>query len=84
MQTLSAQIGLRPDEFWRLTVAEFRLMVAGYRQSLEAQQELLAWHAANIMNMWSKKTITPQKLLGNRDIVRQAQKERKQKQGAAE
>jgi len=47
-----------------MSLCEFDLFVRGYMKRIETQQELLAWHACNIMNCWSKKKLTPTMLLG--------------------
>ena len=47
-----------------MTPREIGYVVKGYTKRLERSHELLAWHAANIMNCWTKKKVTPQKLLG--------------------
>ena len=47
-----------------MTMAELRLYGDGNGRQMYVWQQLLAWHAANIMNMWSKKTIQPSRLLG--------------------
>jgi hypothetical protein len=66
--------GISLDEFWGraddittgMTLAELDLAVEAYRHRIEMQHELLAWHAANIMNMWTKRgrSITADKLMG--------------------
>jgi len=47
-----------------MTYGEFLLYVDGRSENLRDERRLLAWHAANIMSMWSKKPIKPSKLLG--------------------
>lgn len=39
-------------------------MARGFEERLDIQMNLLAWHAANIMNVHLKKKVTPKKLLG--------------------
>jgi hypothetical protein len=46
-----------------MTLWEFMQAVEGYNARTEQSMEILAWHAANIMNMWSKRRIDPKKLL---------------------
>lgn len=70
-------MGLTPEQFWGsaddiytgMTLREFDLYAQGFKQRTEMNQELLAWHAANVMNMWTKKghSITPAKLLGKEE-----------------
>lgn len=54
-----------------MSLRELDMYVQGYVKRIEAQQELAAWHAANIMQMWTKKgtKITPGQLLGRNDGV---------------
>ena len=39
-------------------------MAEGYQERMDTQMHLLAWHAANIMNIHLKKKVTVKKLLG--------------------
>ncbi len=39
-------------------------MAEGYQERMDIQMHLLAWHAANIMNVHLKKKVTVKKLLG--------------------
>jgi hypothetical protein len=39
-------------------------MMEAYNQKLELQMQMLAWHAANVMNVHLKRQVTPDKLLG--------------------
>jgi hypothetical protein len=67
-------MGLTPEQFWGreddietgMSLREFDIYSRGYQNRISNQQELLAWHAANIMNMWTKKgsSVSPAKLLG--------------------
>lgn len=41
-------------------------MAEGYQDRMDTQMHLLAWHAANTMNVHLKTKVTIQKLLGNR------------------
>jgi hypothetical protein len=58
--------GLKPDEFWRLTAAELDLVFRAHERKVEENQWLAAWHAANIMNVWTERghTITARDLMG--------------------
>lgn len=54
-----------------MTLHEFNLTLEGREKKLERQMEMLAWHAANIINHRTpamgekrRKTITPAQLLG--------------------
>lgn len=79
MLITAASLGLKPDDFWGrpddiytgLTLREFDLFVQGKTKEVERSQEMLAWHAANIMSMWAKKgsKITPAKLLGRSESI---------------
>lgn len=74
LQILAASLGLTPEQFWGrrddidtgMTLREFDLFVRGSSIKFEREQEMLAWHAANLMSMWAKKgtKITPAKLMG--------------------
>lgn len=55
---------MRPDEFWSLTPREIFELAVGYQSRVDDQRMMLAWHAANVMNVHLKKKITPKKLLG--------------------
>ena len=66
-------MGLLPHQWWRMTPREFRLHAEGYQRRREHDLELLAWHAANIINFRTpalgekhRKTITPDDLLGRK------------------
>lgn len=62
--------GLTLDQFWNHTPFELTLVASGYTERLRRQQELLAWHVCHIINLWSKRRMTPKKLLrGGGDIV---------------
>lgn len=59
--------GLSPDQFWSMCYYDIGLYIQGYNMRIEHTQQLQAWHAANIMNMWRGKNspvITPNRLLG--------------------
>ncbi len=51
------------DQFWSSTPRELQIAAQAYVSRTENQQRLLAWHAANIMNMWSKRRIKPDQLM---------------------
>jgi hypothetical protein len=42
------------------------LLAEGYRERSESQLHLVAWHAANVMNVHTKKHVTIDKLLGKK------------------
>ena len=69
---LAFQMGLAPDTFWNLTPFEFQCALKGYNNETKRQQQMLAWAQANLMNCWTKRRITPQKLLGAKDLPRSA------------
>jgi len=64
-----------PEQFWGraddistgLSLFEFDQVMRGAKLRMDRDQQLAAWHAANIMGMWAKRgsRITPDKLLGN-------------------
>jgi uncharacterized phage protein (TIGR02216 family) len=58
------ELALLPDQFWRLTVREFRLLVAGFHR-----REARAWEKIATLGLWvlapyTKKKLTPAQLLG--------------------
>ncbi len=53
-------------QFWSSTPRELWIAAQAYNSRAENQQRLLAWHAANIMNMWSKRRIRPDQLMGKK------------------
>ena len=67
-------MGISLDEFWGdpsdihtgMTLREFDLCSQGYHERIKTSQELLAWHAANLINGsgMTKRKVTPDKLLG--------------------
>lgn len=57
-------MGLRPWEFDRLTPREFAGMAAGYRKRQEQEWYRVATLACYIGQPYSKKKLTPEKLLG--------------------
>jgi len=66
---------LKPDEFWRLTPAELNEMAEGYQERMDQQMHLLAWHAANIMNVHLKRKVTVKKLLGKERVMTREERE---------
>lgn len=55
---------LKPAELWALTPVELYHMMSGYRWRAERQYEMLAWHAANVMQPHVKKRLSVPLLLG--------------------
>jgi hypothetical protein len=49
-----------------MTPREFWLTVEGFRKQEERQMERLAWQTAYLLQPWSKKKVTVDKLLGRR------------------
>ena len=45
-----------------MTLKEFALYHRGYMQHVDGQLDMLAWHAAAILNAWTKKRIRPSDL----------------------
>jgi hypothetical protein len=59
-----------PDDIYTgMTLSEFDIYVRGHMKRMETNQELLAWHAANLMNCWTKKKVTADKLLGRKETA---------------
>jgi hypothetical protein len=77
LQVTAMQIGLSLDEFWGhpgdidtgLTLREFDYCVEAYSRRMEGVQAMMAWHAANIMNVWTKRPVQPEKLLGKQKKI---------------
>lgn len=44
-------------------------MAGGYQERLDTQMHLLAWHAANVMNVHLKRKVTVKKLLGKQKTM---------------
>jgi hypothetical protein len=59
-------LSLSCDEFWSLTPAEIFDLAEGYRERYDTQMHIVAWHAANVMNVHTKKQVTVDKLLGKK------------------
>lgn len=63
-------LGLKPAEFWELTMTELVEMAEAHSENLQNRQEAdyyrTAWLAANLMNSTGnyKQHLTPDKLLG--------------------
>jgi hypothetical protein len=63
-------LGLKPSEFWSLTLVEYNELVDAFvyeqKRKFEETHHLLAWHAANVMNASGnlKKPVTVEKLIG--------------------
>lgn len=57
---------MKPEEFWGLTPAEIGEMADGYEEKMNMQMQMLAWHAANLMNIHLERRnmVTVDKLLG--------------------
>jgi hypothetical protein len=50
--------------FWDLTPEELERIVLGWQRRQEDEWERMAWLAAHMLAPWSKKKLTPDKLLG--------------------
>lgn len=60
-------VGLSPKEAEKLTPNEVYEAVKVANEKFKTYRRLTAWHLASIMNMFSKKRITVEKLLGEED-----------------
>ena len=58
-----------------MTPAELNEMAEGYRERMDQQMHLLAWHAANIMNVHLKRKVTVKKLLGKERVMTREERE---------
>ena len=71
---LACEIGIRPWEFWEMTPAELTAMLEGARTTEERRWYRTAWQVAYLLTPYSKKKLTPEKLLGRppkrRDLPR--------------
>lgn len=56
--------GMTLAQFWDSTPFELSIVLGGYSDRLYAQYQVAAFATANIMNCWTKRRITPRKLLG--------------------
>jgi hypothetical protein len=59
-----------------LTPAEIGELADGYQERINTQMQLMAWHAANIMNVHLKKKVTVKKLLGKEKTMTQDDREK--------
>ena len=61
------ELALKPNEFWRLTMRELNELVEGFNSRAERELEIKAWEIASICNnIWSKRRVTINKLLGRK------------------
>lgn len=51
------KIGLKPDEFWDMSMREVDYAVRAYQWRYDKEAELLAHFTACIINMWAKRRI---------------------------
>lgn len=61
---MAYQIGIKPAEFWELTPRQFFACLEGHKQQEKSDMHKRAWEVAWQLNIWSKETITPGRLLG--------------------
>lgn len=72
---------MKPDEFWNLIPSEFLLLVDSHNEAeekkWESYQQILAWHAANIMNASGnlKRPVSVEKLIGKKKKTKKMDKE---------
>lgn len=64
MMKVAHAAGLPIDAVWDLTPGELSLIAEAENEKRERELDLVAMHAAWIMNCWTKKRVTPDKLLG--------------------
>jgi hypothetical protein len=58
----------RPDDVWSgMTLREFDDVARGYESKADRELDLVATHAAWIINCWVKKKVKPHKLTGKPD-----------------
>ena len=64
---MAGQAGLKPHEFWDITLGEFFCYYNGYSKGVDLQMDMLAWHASVVVQPWVKKgRVTPEKLRGKK------------------
>lgn len=63
-QAAYGDLGLHPWQFWRLTIAEFDLMVRGRRRASRFWWYLMASLASILLTPWSKRPPTAERILG--------------------
>ena len=84
-------LGLRHEELWDVTNGELMDMIEArqYRVWLERREQAI--HTAAIMNMWSKRRVSPQdiagiwkdgRVLGKRRFIEEWKEERRRRKGA--
>jgi hypothetical protein len=61
---LATIAGIMPNEFYDLMPSEIFVCINAYSKRQEIEWNRTAWLAANIMNMYLRKPVTPDKLLG--------------------
>lgn len=64
MEISAYYIGLKPDEFWNLTLREFNRLIYAYNKQQKEERQKLALHASWVMSPHLKKPISPSQLLG--------------------
>jgi hypothetical protein len=52
-------------------------MADGYQENMDIQMQMLAWHAANLMNIHLERSVTADQLLGKDKPMNQQDKEAK-------
>jgi len=64
-------MGIKPGEFWELTLYEFMHYAKGHNDTLDIQMDMLAWHAAICVQPHVKKgtRVTPDKLRGKKQKI---------------
>lgn len=57
-------LGLTPQQFGALTPAEFAMLVRHAENRKREAWDRAAWIVAHVVNLWSKRRVTPAMLLG--------------------
>lgn len=68
-KTAYGPLQLKPHQFWALTLGEFNDLMEGWKWRDEHEFELLAWQTAHLLNVHTKRRITPQDLLKKKATV---------------
>ncbi len=61
---------MRPCDFWRITLAEWRALVDGHLDRLESERGERAWVVSHLMNAtgnYEHGVITPDSLMGKKE-----------------
>lgn len=84
-------LGLRREELWAITNGELTDMIAAYQYRVWMERREQAIHTAAVMNVWTKKRVSPQdiagiwkrgRVLGKTQFIQEWKDERRKRKGA--